>query len=215
MKTLFKLPRIPYILACSGGSDSMAAFAFLKNGKHDFEVAYFNHGTSHGKDAEYHVTKICEEQGKKLHIGTIQNQKQKKESPEEYWRKERYSFLRSFKKVFITAHNLDDVVETWLFSAINGNPKLIPIFSGNCIRPFLLTTKQQMTYFANRNNLSYIEDPSNDSFKYKRNYIRHILIPAIKNVNENICSTISKKLIEKVDLMKFPYNFELETSTNE
>ena len=47
------------------------------------------------------------------------------ESLEEHWRNERYKFLHSDDPV-ITGHNLDDVIEWYLFSSLHGQSKIIP-----------------------------------------------------------------------------------------
>jgi len=197
MKTLFKLPRQPYILACSGGPDSMAAFAFLLNGGHDFGVAYFHHGTEHGEEAQKFVANECIKRKVPFFTSFISGIKNKKESPEEYFRRERYTFLASFNKKVITAHHLDDCVETWLFSSIHGNPKLIPYVTTLCIRPFLTCSKEELMDFATRSEMKWVIDPTNIQTDIPRNSIRHELIPLIKKVNPNIRSTIKRKLEDK------------------
>lgn len=199
MNTLFKLPRQPYILACSGGPDSMAALAFLRNGKHNFEVAYFHHGTSHGDDALKFICLCCNNLNINLHVGHISREKENRESPEEFFRKERYRFLSSFNKIVITAHHLDDCVETWLFSCINGNPKLIPYETALSLRPFLTTTKVEMMEFANRHGLNWVEDPSNKNVDVPRNCIRHEIMPLVETINPGIRTVIRKKLEQKFE----------------
>jgi len=197
MNTLFKLPRQPYILACSGGADSMAALAFLRNGRHDFEAAHFHHGTVHAREALEFVIKTCTSFKVPLHIGYISSSKNKDESPEEYYRRERYGFLSSFNKKIITAHHLDDCVETWIFSSINGKPKLISYVTPTCFRPFLTTTKEDMKKFAIANKYSWVEDPSNKENYIPRNCIRNEIIPMIKKVNPGIQSMVRRMLENK------------------
>jgi tRNA(Ile)-lysidine synthase len=198
MNTLFKLTRQKYVLACSGGADSMAALAFLRNGKHDFTVAHFHHGTKHADDALDFVVKECSRLKIPYSIGYISGNKKKGESPEEYYRHERYDFLKSFGVKIITGHHLDDCVETWLFSSINGNPKLISYETDVCLRPFLTVSKEEMKDFAKRNGMSWIEDPSNEETNIPRNCIRHELIPIVAKINKNIKTTIRHKLEEKI-----------------
>ena len=53
IKLACKIPK-KVVLACSGGRDSMSALEFLVKGRRDVTVAYFNHGTDHGDDAQDH-----------------------------------------------------------------------------------------------------------------------------------------------------------------
>lgn len=140
---LGKLPRNPAI-AVSGGADSMAILDFLS--RKDPLVLYFNHGTSHGDDAEEFVRGYCEKNGFRYVIGRADRERTKGESPEEYWRNIRYGFLDKFAAEIpvITCHNLDDQVEQWIFSSFHGNPKLIPYRRGGVIRPFMLTKKSRL-----------------------------------------------------------------------
>lgn len=197
MKTLFKILREPYILACSGGADSMAALAFLRNGRHDFAVAHFHHGTEHADEALNFVTKQCLNLKIPMHIGYISGNKKPEESPEEYFRRERYTFLSSFNKTVITAHHLDDCVETWMFSCIHGKPKLISYRTSLCIRPFLTTSKQEMQEFVIKNGLEWVEDPTNKESKYPRNCIRNEMIPVVEKINPGIRSMIRRMLEDK------------------
>jgi tRNA(Ile)-lysidine synthase len=129
-----------------------------------------------------------------LVVGNIQDEKTKEESPEEYWRNQRYKFFANHEEPIITAHHLNDVVETWLFSCLRGNPKLINYKRNNVIRPFLLVSKTQINEWAKRNNVEWIEDFSNSETKYDRNKIRHNLIPVAKEINQGLDTMVRNKL---------------------
>lgn len=204
MNTLFTIPRKPYVLACSGGPDSMAAFTFLLKGKHDFIAGYFHHGTDHGDEALKLITEECKKYKVQLAVGHISGNKSKDESPEEYFRRERYQFLYSLGRTVITAHHLDDCVETWLFSAINGTAKLIPHRTDSCMRPFLNARKTEMVRFADENDVRYVIDLSNYVLSIPRNRIRHELLNSVLEINPGIHSMIRRKLEEKVkeDILK-------------
>ena len=92
---------------------------------------------------------------------------------------------------------MDDCVETWLMSSFHGNPKLIPYKRNDRIyRPFLMTERKEISNYADRHGVDYIEDPSNASFNYMRNHIRHNIVPLVLKVNPGIRKTIRKKLFE-------------------
>ena len=50
------------------------------------------------------------------------------------------------------------------------------------IRPLLFAKKEEILLFAKENNLSFVEDSSNITDKYTRNYFRNQLIPSIQKV---------------------------------
>jgi len=186
-------------VACSGGVDSMSVVRFLLNGKRKVRLAYFNHDTSHSKESEHFVRSFAAKNKLILTVGRVKGIKERSSSLEEFWRKERYNFLDSLnERNIITCHHLDDVVETWLFSSFHGNPKMIPYKRGDRIyRPFLMTEKKEILNYAERQDVEWIEDPSNRMTKnIMRNHIRHNVMPEVLKVNPGIRKTIRKKLIE-------------------
>lgn len=185
------------VVACSGGIDSMVITHFLLQGRRNVRLAYFNHDTSHSKQAQDFVENYANDNNLDLFIGRVKGTKGKR-SMEEFWRDERYSFFdRINTKFLITCHHLDDVVETWVMTAMHGNCKLIPYQRGdNIYRPFLMTSKKIIKDYADRKQLSWVEDPSNVRTEYIRNHIRHSLMPGILKVNPGIRTMIRKKLIE-------------------
>ena len=81
----------------------------------------------------------------------------------------------------LTAHHANDNIETLLMNffkgtGIKGMRGILPK-QGKIIRPLLFATKDDIVSFAQQNNLSFVEDSSNSSDKYTRNYFRNQLIP--------------------------------------
>ena len=180
-------------VACSGGVDSMAVVDFLSR-KHEVTIAYFNHRTQHGEKAAEFVSRYCGDNNIVMLYGSPRNQKNSKESQEEYWRRERYEFLSELGPV-VTCHHLDDCVETYIWSALNGTPKVIPLTRNNVLRPFLTTRKQEFIYWCESHNVPWIEDESNKNSRYTRNYIRNELMPHALRVNPGL-HTLVKKIVE-------------------
>ena len=187
-------------LACSGGSDSMVVLDFLLKGRKDVTVAYFNHGTVHGDQAENYLVDYCEQKNLELVIGKIKGEKKSSESPEEFWRNQRLSWLHGFKSQVVTGHHLDDAVEWWIFSSLNGCGRLIPLANKNIIRPFLLTPKSEILDWAKRKEVSYVDDPSNDHLKYARNRIRHNIMPEVLKINPGIRTVVRKKIEDRIKM---------------
>ena len=117
-------------------------------------------------------------------------------SKEEWWREQRYLFLDKFKLPVITCHHLDDCVETWVWSSLNGTGKWIPYRRNQVVRPFRLTRKRDLELWARLNGIEWIEDDSNADTSYTRNYIRHEMMPHILKVNPGIHKVIAKKVKE-------------------
>jgi tRNA(Ile)-lysidine synthase len=188
-----KLPK-DLIVACSGGVDSIAIAHFLTN-CHNVTLAYFNHQTPYGIQCETWMKEWAEKYKLPIITSTLSREKDKTESLEEYWRKERYSWFYKLNMPVITAHHLDDCVETWIWSSMHGTGKIIPYRNRNIIRPFRLNEKEKFKDWAVRKELTWMEDPSNANTKYTRNYIRHTMMPHVLNINPGIKKVIRKKVI--------------------
>ena len=92
------------------------------------------------------------------------------------------------------AHNLNDNVETFLLnltrgSGIAGLTGMKPKHK-NLIRPLLFASRSSIVEYCNFNNIDFREDRSNAETKYKRNKIRHIIIPHFKEINPSFETTI-------------------------
>jgi len=194
LNVLGKLPR-DLTVAVSGGPDSMAILDFLSN-NHNVTAAYFDHGTSFGTKCKSFVKEFCDSRDIDLVVGVNYNSCPPGESLEEHWRNERYKFLHSFDEPVITGHNLDDVIEWYLFSSIHGLAKIIPYRNQNVIRPFILTPKRSLEDWCNRKEVPFLVDPGNEDKKFMRSIIRHDILPNARLVNPGIEKTI-KKLVEK------------------
>ncbi|MFM9910373.1 MAG: tRNA lysidine(34) synthetase TilS [Chitinophagaceae bacterium] len=100
----------------------------------------------------------------------------------------------------LTAHHADDNIETVLMNFFKGTGiaglRGIPPKQGKIIRPLLNFRKEELLVFANQNNLKWVEDSSNSTDKYSRNYFRQQVIPLVQKIypkaNENILSNIHR-----------------------
>ena len=191
--------KIPHTvtIACSGGIDSMVFTHFLRQGRRNITLAYFNHDTQHSHKAQKFVENYANQNNLNLFIGRVQGRKGMR-SLEEFWRDERYAFLQRVGSNYtVTCHHLDDCVETWLMSSLHGQSKLIPYQRNeNIFRPFLMTSKESIKKYAKNKEVKWLEDPSNQKTNFMRNHIRHNVMPQVLVVNPGLRSTIRKKLIE-------------------
>jgi len=172
----------------------MVALDFFMKGRKNIKVAYFDHDTAHGKVAKRFVESYCREHGIEFLDSCVTRERMEDESPEEYWRNERVSWLHSLPGTVVTAHHLDDAVEWWVFSCLNGTGRLIPSVNRNIIRPFLWTPKSELIRWANKNQVPHVEDESNKNLRYARNRIRHNILPEALKINPGLYKVVKKKL---------------------
>jgi len=109
-------------------------------------------------------------------------------------------FYTQGKFYLLTAHHANDNIETLLMNffkgtGITGLRSILPK-QGKIIRPLLFAKKEELLLYAEENKLFFVEDSSNISDKYTRNYFRNQLIPTIKKVfpqvEENLLNNIER-----------------------
>jgi len=88
-----------------------------------------------------------------------------------------------------TAHHANDNIETLLINffrgtGISGLHGILPK-QKNIIRPLLFAKREAIKQYTLENGLSWVEDSSNASDKYTRNFFRQHIIPAVKEVYAN------------------------------
>jgi len=204
-----KIPNDIYV-ACSGGIDSMAALTFLANKPYrKVTAAFFNHGTADSANAQWFLEGYLPANypNIKLVVGDVKDavraQRVSGESPEEFWRNKRYEFLHGLNGPVIMAHHLDDCIENWMFTAMHGNPHVIPYRNKNVVRPFLTTPKSELTGWCLRHKVFWAEDASNDNEHYPRNRIRKSILPEVRKINPGIAKVVARKVEE--GLLSYPH----------
>lgn len=199
MRILGSIPKEPFVIACSGGMDSMVLVNFLMRWRQNkISLAFFHHNTKDCDRAMPFVEKFANDHGLPFHIGKVQKCREKGKSLEEYWRDERYQFLSTFRCPVLTAHHLQDVIETWVYTSIRYvAPSIIPYRRDNVIRPFLLVSKSEIKDWAERFDIKYVDDLSNYDNAHMRNYIRQMMTIPIFVINPGIEKMIRKKIIQQ------------------
>jgi tRNA(Ile)-lysidine synthase len=190
IKLLAKIPQNVEV-ACSGGVDSMAVCDFLEQMRIGYRPIFFNHDTATSNKAE---TFLRDKFRDGLLVGRIKEKKSKHQSWEEYWRIQRNQYFKSRNSIIVTGHHLDDAVETWIWSALHGQPKIPLYYNGLVYRPFLLNRKAELINWAKNHDVKWIEDESNKDTKFQRNYIRKELIPHALKINPGIHKVVARKI---------------------
>ena len=179
----------------------MVALDFLLRGKRRPNLLYIDHGTEHGREAKAFVQKSAVELSLACQIWYT-GPRPAHLSVEEHWRNERYALFHAMKAPVITAHHLDDAVEWWIMSALHGNPRLTPVTNKNVVRPFLFTPKQELRDWAERHQVSWIEDPTNATGEHARNVVRHEIMKHALHVNPGLHKTVRKLYGPLVQLVR-------------
>jgi len=205
IKLLGKLPREIWV-ACSGGVDSLAAVDFLKN-NHRVSVVFVHHGTEASDQGMIKVCEYADTHALPVVVKYIDTHRPRQQSQEEYWRRERYEFFDELHNEWplVTAHHLDDCVETYVWSMCHGRGKVIPHRRGRVIRPFLLNSKQELIDWAELHGLSWHDDASNHDIKYTRNLVRHEVLPQVLRVNPGIAQVVRRIVKDNFDLDRHQY----------
>ena len=109
----------------------------------------------------------------------------------------------------LTAHHADDNLETFFINLSRGSGidglTGIPKINDKIARPLLPFSRNQIYEYAKTHNIQWCEDSSNASLKYKRNALRHELIPVLKSIFPTILealNTTQNNLIASQDLLK-------------
>jgi len=175
-----------YVVAVSGGVDSVVLLDLLsKSKKLDLVVAHFDHGMRKDSDKDCRFVEQLSAKYKLLFIGG--GARLGKQASEEKARKARYDFLNGIKKsekadAIITAHHQDDVIETIILNVLRGTGRkgITSLKNRSDIqRPLIEYSKETIKEYAKLNNLNWVEDPTNASLDYSRNWIRHKIIPKL------------------------------------
>ncbi|MCK4631115.1 MAG: tRNA lysidine(34) synthetase TilS, partial [Bacteroidales bacterium] len=196
------------LLAVSGGIDSMVlANLFLKT-DNTIGIAHCNfqlRGTESDNDEKF-VREFAKNSNTLFYAKSFDTEKyaeEKKVSIQMAARDLRYEW---FEKIRVTegfdyialAHNKNDILETVLLNIARGTGLKgmtgIKKKSGYIIRPLLSATRNEIVQYADDNDLSYREDSSNVKIKYKRNMIRHQIIPEFEELNPDFIDSFSQTI---------------------
>ena len=196
------------LLAISGGIDSMVLCdLFLKN-SYKFAIAHCNfqlRGEESFRDENF-VTNYCNKNNITLHkirFDTYKHMDIEGISLQMAARDLRYRWFEELLqdnnyKYLATGHHGDDSIETFLINIIRGTGIAglhgIQHKINNIIHPLLFTNREEISAYAKKNNIEFVEDSTNSSTKYTRNKIRHELIPLIKEISPNFQRTILKEI---------------------
>lgn len=196
------------LLAISGGIDSMVLCDLFLKSSYKFAIAHCNfqlRGEESFRDENF-ITNYCNKNNITLHkirFDTYKHMDIEGISLQMAARDLRYRWFEDLLqennyKYLATGHHGDDSIETFLINIIRGTGIAglhgIQHKINNIIHPLLFTNREEISAYAKKNNIEFVEDSTNSSTKYTRNKIRHELIPLIKEISPNFQRTILKEI---------------------
>lgn len=214
-----------FLLAVSGGVDSVVLCHLMHQAGFNFVIAHCNfqlRGPESHRDEQF-VKNLSERYQKPLllkRFNTTDYAEQNKLSVQVAARELRYNWFNQFLdngalqtagttpmaneghlvNYIVTAHHANDNIETLLMNffkgtGIAGLHGILPV-QGKILRPLLPFKKQRLVEWARHMHLSFVEDSSNTSDKYTRNYFRHQVLPLVQQVfpqaEDNLLSNIAR-----------------------
>lgn len=177
-----------YVVAVSGGVDSMALLHMLAKSTQDnpnvsYVIAHLDHGIRddsaldrrlvQGVSSGHSLPFVYHEAG----LGA--------DTSEASARRVRYDFLHNVRRSsdahgIITAHHQDDALETAIINILRGSGrKGITALSSRpgMVRPLLHIPKNDLVAYAKDQGLVWREDSTNQDQNYLRNYVRKHIMP--------------------------------------
>ena len=204
-----------YIIALSGGADSVALLLLLHEAGYRVHAAHCNfhlRGAESDRDEAFCV-ELCEKLGVELyraHFDTHEYAELHKVSIEMAARELRYSWFAQLCKDVgaagvCVAHHRDDSVETVLLNLVRGtglrgltgiqpkqkmSQKNRP--SVTCLRPLLCVSRAEIEDFLAKRGQKYVTDSTNLEADVQRNKIRLQVLPLLRELNPAVSENIQR-----------------------
>ena len=170
-----------YLVALSGGADSVALLLILKDLGYRIEAAHCNfhlRGEESNRDEDF-VKNLCEEKAIPLHLIHFDTKE--------------YAALH--QKVCV-AHHRDDAVETLLMNLMRGSGVHgltgIRANYGEIVRPLLAVSRQEIEDYLHSIGQPYVTDSTNLVDDVLRNKIRLNVLPLLEQINPSVAENIGK-----------------------
>ena len=186
-----------YIVALSGGADSVALLLFLDEMGYQVHAAHCNfhlRGAESDRDEAF-CESLCLQKNipfHRIHFDTLTYAETHHVSVEMAARELRYGYFEQLRKDIgasgiCVAHHRDDSVETVLMNLIRGTGLRgltgIQPRNGVVLRPLLCVSRQEIEHFLHERGQKYVTDSTNLVADVLRNKLRLQIIPLLQTLN--------------------------------
>jgi tRNA(Ile)-lysidine synthase len=195
-----------YLVALSGGADSVALLLLLKNAGFNVHAAHCNfhlRGDESDRDEAFCV-ELCQRLGVELHrahFDTREYAELHKVSIEMAARELRYKWFEQLRQDIgaagiCVAHHRDDSVETVLLNLVRGTGLRgltgIQPRNGHILRPLLCVSRAEIEAFLAEKGQKYVTDSTNLEADVQRNIIRLEVLPLLRKLNPAVAENIQR-----------------------
>jgi tRNA(Ile)-lysidine synthase len=197
-----------YQVAFSGGLDSQVLLHALCAVRGQLAAGVGAVHVHHGLHAdaghwEARCRQVCGELNVAYTALRVDGRPAQGESPEAAARAARYQALSEWlpsHHCLLTAQHQDDQAETLLLQLLRGSgvsglaamPVMTNLGAGQHLRPLLGVNRASLHRYALEHALSWIEDPGNLNTAYDRNYLRHRVMPVLRDRWPALSSSLSR-----------------------
>lgn len=206
-----------WCVAFSGGLDSTVLLQLLadlarREALPPLRAIHVHHGLQSAADAwPEHCRRVCTALGIPLEVVHVQVEAGC--SLEQAARQARYAAIEmrlEEGEVLLTAQHRDDQAETLLFRLLRGAgvrglaamPARRRLGRGWLMRPLLDVSRGELEAHARRLGLAWVEDPSNDSLDFSRNYLRHQVMPLLAQRWPQSVTTLARTAAHMTDAQR-------------
>lgn len=195
-----------YLVALSGGADSVALLLLLKEGGFNVHAAHCNfhlRGVESDRDEAFCV-ELCQQLGVELHrahFDTREYAELHKVSIEMAARELRYKWFDQLRQDMgaagiCVAHHRDDSVETVLLNLVRGTGLRgltgIQPRNGHVLRPLLCVSRAEIEDFLAQRGQQYVTDSTNLEADVQRNKIRLQVMPMLREINPAVADNVQR-----------------------
>lgn len=197
-------------VAYSGGLDSTVLLHLCERLQKQenaicLQAVHINHGLSqHANDWQMHCQKRCDIANISFLSKSININRKSRTSVEQQARDARYGAFEQLvdsDALILLGQHQDDQAETYLLQLARGSggdglsamPRDFMSASGHrYIRPLLNISRDDLLAYATAHQLTWVEDESNSDEGFFRNFVRHSVLPVLKQKWPSITTTISR-----------------------
>jgi tRNA(Ile)-lysidine synthase len=198
-----------YVIALSGGCDSVALLHAIKQIQTQLAcqqiiAVHIDHGLqSFSANWSLQCKQLCTQHQIPLTVIELNLTIAKGESLEAVARHARYAAFGEFlqdQDMLLLAHHQNDQAETLLLQMLRGSgvnglacmPAITQVNNNWLARPLLGQTRESIEHYAREQQLSWIDDPSNQETRFDRNFLRHDIMPVLQSRWPALTTTLAR-----------------------